>query len=105
MIYFSDISQLDEIMQVLKMSNFSPPNWFPLGLSLGFLKPTLAAIKRKHGNDSQCLQECLSQWLSKVDKEIDNVGPTWDSLATCLKSIGEVASAEKIEMSRQCYNL
>ena len=88
-------------MQVLKMSNFSLPNWFPLGLSLSLSKPTLAAIKGKHGNDSQCLQECLSQWLSKHDKVIDNVGPTWDSLATHLKSIGEVASAEKIEMSRQ----
>ena len=101
--YFSDISQLDEILQVLMTSNFSPPNWFPLGLSLGLPKPTLLAVKGKHGNESQCLQECLSQWLNKVDKVVDNIGLTWDSLATGLKSIGEFASGEKIEMSKQYY--
>ena len=92
-----DISHLDEILQVLRTCNFSPPNWFPLGLSLGLLKPTLDTIEDEHRhNVSRCLLECISQWLNKADKVIEKGGPTWDSLASALRNIGEVAAAEKI---------
>ena len=91
-------------MKVLKTSNFSPPNWFPLGLSLSLPKPTLVAIEAEHSNNlSQCLEECLSQWLRKGVVEKD--GPTWESLVGALRGIGEVSSAEMIEISRQFYNV
>ena len=85
----------------MKKSNFSSQNWLPLGLSLSLPKPTLDAIEAKASNDaSQCLQECLSQWLSKTDEVIEKGGPTWDSLANALNNIKEVAAAESIEISK-----
>ena len=103
-----DISQLDEILQILKKSNFSPQSWFSLGLNLGLSKPRLNYIEAEHNkNASQCLQECLSQWLSKADKVIEKGEPTWDSLASALRNIGEVAAAESIEISKKfiIYNI
>ena len=101
-----DITQLDEIQEALRTSHFSPPNWFPLGLSLGILKPTLDTIEAEHRNNvSRCLLECLSQWLSKADKVVEKGGPTWNSLAIALRNIGEIVSAEKInEISKQSHN-
>ena len=89
---------------MLKRNKFSPSNWFPLGLNLSLSRPTLVAIEAEHSNNmSQCLEECLSQWLTKGVVEKD--GPTWESLAGALRGIGEVSSAEMIEISRQFYNV
>ena len=91
---------------MLKTNNFSPSNWFLLGLSLSLPQSTLDAIKAEHSNNvSQCLQKCLSQWLRKADDVVEKDGPTWSSLAGALRSIGEVASAEMIEISMQFYNV
>ena len=85
----------------MEISNFSPSNWFSLGLSLNLPTPTLVAIEAEHSNNvSQCLQECLSQWLSKTRNVIEKEEPTWTSLAYALISIGEVASADSIEISK-----
>ena len=85
----------------METSNFSPSNWFPLGLSLSLPKPTLVAIEAEHSNSvSQCLEECLSQWLSKTRNVIEKEEPTWTLLAYALRSIGEVASADNIEISK-----
>ena len=103
-----DISQLDEILQILKRSNFSSQKWFPLGLSLSLPKPKLDAIKAEPSNDpSQCLQECLSLWLSKTDEVVEKGEPTWNLLASALRNIGEVAAAETIEISKNfmIYNI
>ena len=105
-IFSVDITQLDEIQEALRMSHFSPPNWFPLGLSLGLLKPTLDTIEAEPRNNvSRCLLECLCQWLSKADKVVEKGGPTWNSLANALRNIGEIASAEKVnEISKQIHD-
>ena len=93
----TDISHLDEILQVLRTCNFSPPKWYTLGVDLGLLKPTLDTIEDEYPhNVSRCLLECISQWLKKADKVIKKGEPTWDSLASALRNIGEVAAAEKI---------
>ena len=85
----------------METSNFSPSNWFSLGLSLNLPKPTLVAIEAEHSNNvSQCLQECLSQWLSKTSNVVEKEEPTWNSLVYALRSIGEVASADNIEISK-----
>ena len=85
------------MLQVLRTCNFSPPNWFSLGLSLGLLKPTLDTIEDEHRhNVSRCLLECISQWLSKADKVIEEGEPTWDSLASALRNIGEDVAAVRI---------
>ena len=85
----------------METSNFSPSNWFPLGLSLNFPTPTLVAIEAEHSNSvSQCLEECLSQWLNKTRNVIEKEEPTWNSLVYALRSIGEVASADNIEISK-----
>ena len=97
---FLGIRQLDEILQILKTNNFSIQNWSPLGLKLGFPQPTLDAIGADSKVGSQCLQECLSQWLSKANEVVKKGGPNWESLANALKSIGEVSSAESIETSK-----
>ena len=85
----------------MEISNFSPSNWFPLGHNLNLPTPTLIAIEAEHSNSvSQCLQECLSQWLSKTSNVVEKEEPTWNSLAYALRSIGEVASADNIEISK-----
>ena len=96
------------MLQILKRSNLSPQSWFPLGHRLSLPKPTLNSIEAEHSkNASRCLQECLSQWLSKADEVAENERPTWDFLASALRSIGEVIAAETIEISKKyiIYNI
>ena len=101
-----DISHLDEIQQVLRECNFSPPKWYTLGLDLGLLKPTLDTIETQYRNDIQrCLLECISQWLKKADKTIKKGEPTWDSLASALRNIGEVTAAEKVLEIGKCVSM
>ena len=75
-------------------------NWSPLGLNLGLPQSTLDAIEADSKIESQCLQECLSQWLSKSNEVVNRGGPNWESLANALRSIREVSSAESIEASK-----
>ena len=96
------------MLQILKRSNLSPQSWFPLGHRLSLPKSTLDAIVAEHSkNASQCLQECLSQWLSKADEVDENERPTWKSLANALRSIEEVVAAESIKISKKfiIYNI
>ena len=82
------------------MSNFSMQNWSPLGLNLGLPQSSLDAIEADSKVGSQCLQECLSQWLNKANEVINKGAPNGESLANALRSIGEVSSAENIEASK-----
>ena len=83
----SDITKLNEILKVLKFYNFPETRWFDFGLNLGLLHPTLEAIEYDHkGNSSRCLMECLTKWLSKVDKTGRPL--TWQTLANgCRETI------------------
>ena len=82
----------------MKQSYFPNHRWFPFGLQLSLLHPTLAEIEANHKNDvGRCLQECLTLWLSKADKVTESGGPTWDSLVGALNKIGENATAEKVK--------
>uniref|UniRef100_A0A1X7SW05 Death domain-containing protein n=1 Tax=Amphimedon queenslandica TaxID=400682 RepID=A0A1X7SW05_AMPQE len=87
-----DISNLNEIVEILKQYNFPEAKWLEFGLKLGLVYPTLEAIDANYkGNTSRCLMECLFKWLSKAHH------PTWQTLANALKKIELKTVAEKIE--------
>ena len=88
---------MKDIIEALKKGLFPSHRWSPLGLQLGLLQPTLSDIRAKYRDDPEnCLQECLTLWLSKADKVTESGGPTWGSLADALHKIGENFAAEKI---------
>ena len=89
------ITNLDEVVKLLKTSHFLERNWLNLGLELGLLKNTLDTVEAQHGTDvARCLLECLSLWLRREDKVDEKGGPTWDTLAAGLSQIGEKVSAD-----------
>ena len=89
---------MKDIIEALKQSHFPSHRWSPLGLQLGLLQPTLSDIRAKYRDDPEnCLQECLTLWLSKADKVTESGGPTWDSLSSALRKLGENATADKIK--------
>ena len=89
---------MKDIIKALKQGYFPSHRWSPLGLQLGLLQPTLLSIRTKYRDDPEsCLQECLTQWLSKADKVIENGGPRWESLTDALKTIEEIFAAEQIK--------
>ena len=89
---------MKDIIEALKKGLFPSHRWSPLGLQLGLLQPTLSDIRAKYRDDPEnCLQECLTLWLSKADKVTESEGPTWDSLASAFNKLGENATADKIK--------
>ena len=66
---------LDEIFHVRS-------KWFNLGIELEMSSDDLEAIKVRHNNDPDaCLLDLLTTWLKNLDPK-----PTWESLASALKS-------------------
>ena len=98
---------MKDIIDTLNQGCFSTHRWSPLGLHLGLLQPTLSNIRTKCRDDPEnCLQECLTLWLSKADKVTESGGPTLDSLAGALSKLGENACADKIkEFSEEIQSL
>ena len=99
MFFILDVGCLKDIIDALQLRESYFPNhrWFPLGLQLGLLQPTLTEIEANHRDDvERCLHECLTKWLSRTDKVDENGGPTMNSLVNALNKIGEVATAIKI---------
>ena len=81
----------------MRKSFFPLDKWFPLGLQLGLLSPTLKVIETDHKHSvERRLQECLTCWLSRADKVDEYGGPTLESLARALKEIGEVSTANNV---------
>ena len=92
-----DISELDHVLRLLTDCGFSKTNWHELGLRLGLLKRTLDEIQMAYPNDvSRWLTECLDKWLRRADNVDSKGGATWNSLSDALKSINEVAVANKL---------
>ena len=76
------------------LSHFPDKKWAEFSLKLGLDKSTLDEIRAEFGPSvSSCLRECLTRWLDKQD---DEGGVNYDSLADALRSIGEIAVAENI---------
>ena len=92
-----DISDLDDVLCLLTAFGFSKKKWHELGLRLGLLMNTLDEIEANHPNDvSRCLTGCLDKWLRRADNVNSRGGATWNSLSDALKSINEVAVANKL---------
>ena len=73
-----------------------------LGLKLGLKKNTLDTIKANHPQDTrQCLIECLSKWLERADGVGSKRGATWDSLSDALRSMDEIAVADKLDQESE----
>ena len=98
---------MKDIIDTLNQASFSIHRWSPLGLQLGLLQPTLSSIRTKYRDDPEnCLQECLTLWLSKADRVTESGGPTLDSLTGALSKLGENACADKIkEFSEEIQSL
>lgn len=73
-------------------------NYQKLGKYLGVSSNTLQTISQQsHGDDDQCLKECLKAWLEQVD-DVRMKGPTTIySLIHALRRIGNKAIADEID--------
>ena len=102
LIICSVLEQLVDILDVLKRCGFPETRWQDLGLRLGLHKDTLDTIERNHPGDvSRCLTECLSQWLRRTDNVDSRGGATWDSLSDALRSMNEIAVADKLDQESE----
>ena len=96
------IQDLNNVLELLKKCGFSEKRWFDLGLVLGLSKNTLDTIKADHPqNTRQCLIECLSKWLERADDVDSKGGATWDSLSDALRSMDEIAVADKLDQESE----
>uniref|UniRef100_A0A1X7U2U0 Death domain-containing protein n=1 Tax=Amphimedon queenslandica TaxID=400682 RepID=A0A1X7U2U0_AMPQE len=92
------VSNLSDVIDVLKRCGFPETKWYELGLRLGLKKSTLDVIEKNHPHDvSRCMTECLSQWLSRADNVDSRGGANLDSLSDALRSMNETAVAEKLK--------
>ena len=71
--------------------------WTPLGLALGLDYSTLQRIEReKMGRIEECKMEMLSAWLQQKDDVVEKALPTWRTLETALRKIGEIKVANEL---------
>ena len=105
-IYYVLIDQLIDVLDLLKRCGFPQRRWKELGLRLGLHKNTMDSIERNHPGDvSQCLTQCISQWLSRADNVDSRGGATFDSLSDALKSMNENAAADKLDQESKLISL
>ena len=95
--YCCALDDLIDIIDLLKRFRFPEKRWIDLGLRLGLHKNTLDGIKNDNNTTSSCYTECLSQWLRRADNVDSRGGATWDSLSDALRSMNEVAVADKLD--------
>ena len=84
----TDISDLAHLMGFLMIISHQ---WQLLGLYLGLRYSLLKQIERKQrGRTYDCLREMLADWLQQSDS------PSWSTLQTALKQMGENELADTI---------
>lgn len=82
-----------EVMKSIK----SVSNWLSLGLELGLLYYTLKRIEKEHrGRTDECMIEMLAAWLQQEDNVSQRGVPSWSTLQTALRNIGENELASMI---------
>ncbi|XP_019853193.1 PREDICTED: sacsin-like [Amphimedon queenslandica] len=93
-----DIKDLENVLNLLKRSPFSFRKWKDFGSALGLGYVTLTDIQFRFRNNSRddCMRECLSKWLKKVDNVKRKGVPTLGRLSDALEEIGERSAAEYI---------
>ena len=99
-----DLDDHVSVLELLDKCRFPVKRWRILGLRLGLSSNTLDIIERNHPFDiERCLDECLSRWLRRVDNVDNRRGATWDSLSTALRSMKEIAVADKLDKESKLF--
>jgi len=83
-------------MNVQKLSNElrSVSNWYQLGIKLGLQPCQLRQIEKEHlAEIERCKVEMLDLW------QRNNPAATWRHIVTALKEMGELTTAERIQMN------
>ena len=89
LLLYIDISHLNLINDILRVSNFDETKWFDLGLSLRLHRHKIKAIEENEPNHHKRLLECLTLWLESQDAL-----PQF--LVVALKDNNETTAAENI---------
>ncbi|XP_019858066.1 PREDICTED: uncharacterized protein LOC109586328 [Amphimedon queenslandica] len=99
------ITDLAEVLQLLRRHGYSGTSYYELGLFLGLSVNTIRVIEAdQKGDTGRRLHECLTKWLKKADNVQKKGGPTIYSLVSALRELGEngVADGIDIEMHPGC---
>lgn len=81
-------------MQKLSNELRSVSKWYQLGIKLGLQPYQLHQIEKEHPAEiERCKIEMLDLW------QRNNPGATWSHIVTALKEMGELTTAEKIQMN------
>uniref|UniRef100_A0A1X7SMS5 Death domain-containing protein n=1 Tax=Amphimedon queenslandica TaxID=400682 RepID=A0A1X7SMS5_AMPQE len=91
------ISDLVDILDLLKKHGYSSVSYYDLGLHLGLLSTTLDVIEANNKDVRAALRKCLTAWLQQVDNVKSKGVPTYDTLIQTLRKMGENAVADGIE--------
>ena len=85
------MTDISDLFRVIKYLGKISHEWQHLGLYLGLRYTTLKQIEREQrGRASDCLREMLADWLMQSDS------PSWSTLKTALKQMGENELADTI---------
>ena len=96
--YNVSLDQLVDVINLLVKCGFPQKRWRQLGLNLGLHRNTLATIAQENYSKVEgCFIECIARWLSRADNVDRKGGATFDSLSDALKSIFEIAVADKLD--------
>ena len=95
-----DIKHLDDVLELLRQCPLTPlsfDKWKDFGSALGLDDVTLTDVQLRGNNSSDCMEECLSEWLKKADNVKWYKGvPTLGRLSAALEEIGERSAADYI---------
>ncbi|XP_019864045.1 PREDICTED: uncharacterized protein LOC109593387 [Amphimedon queenslandica] len=96
------ITDLAEVLQLLRRHGYSGVSYHTLSLYLGLFPNTIRVIEADHRGDTErCLSECFTKWLGKADDVQKKGGPTIYSLVSALRRIGgENGVADGIDMEK-----
>ena len=85
-----NISDLKEILKILREKYFPQDKWFDFGLELNLPYNQLQAIEKDKKECNACFRECLAEWL-KTGRA------TYKELIDAVRGIGDTAVAAAIE--------
>ena len=62
--------------------------WKMIASGLGFDEDLIDEIYTNNGTDEACLQDCVEQWVSRLE-------PSWERLSLVLRDLGEESLAQQ----------